>query len=79
MVKEVISRCDVCGTSEEVEEVEIKLQGVTKSVDLCGEHRAPVVEVFDLGTEVTSKGRARKGGRSSHAVVPIEEWNPEEQ
>lgn len=75
MAKEVIERvrCDVCGTTEGVREFKITLEGQTKAVDLCEGCGAPVVEVFKLGTE--TKAGPRKG-RSAHAVVPIEDWDP---
>lgn len=73
MVKEVIARCDRCGATEGVREFTITLEGVTKDVDLCGEHGAPVIEVFELGAEDQPKPKQRRG-RSAHSVVPIEEW-----
>lgn len=76
MAKEVISRCDVCGTNEEVEEFKIERKGVAKLVDLCVEHGKPVVEVFELGATGT-KVPARRGRPSSHSVVPIEDWKPD--
>ncbi len=74
MAKEVISRCDVCGTSEDVQEFKITHGDETKTVDLCPEHGGPVIEVFNLGTDTQKAAPKPKGRRSAHAVVPIEEW-----
>jgi hypothetical protein len=80
VAKEVISRCDECGTSEDVQEFTITYGGETKDVDLCPEHGGPVIRVFELGTEVqNAAAKPRKPSRSSHAVVAIEDWKPEEQ
>jgi hypothetical protein len=80
VAKEVISRCDECGTTEDVQEFTITYGGETKDVDLCPEHGGPVLKVFTLGTEVqNSTPKPRKSSRSSHAVVAIEDWQPEER
>ncbi|MFJ7590203.1 hypothetical protein ACIQZO_23020 [Streptomyces sp. NPDC097617] len=77
MAKEVISRCDECGTSEGVEEITITYRGRTREVDACPEHGGPAIALFELGTDKPSTPPARtSGGRSAHAVVPIEDWNP---
>lgn len=72
MAKEVISRCDKCGTSEDVQEITIIIGGDTKTVDLCPGDLGPVVEVFELGAAEQSKSKQRRG-RSAHAVVPVED------
>ncbi|MFD3464787.1 hypothetical protein ACFWWM_00165 [Streptomyces sp. NPDC058682] len=73
MAKELISRCDKCGTSVDVEEFTITYGGETKDVDLCPDHSAPVLEVFELGAVPQQAPASRKGGRSAHAVIPIED------
>ncbi|MFC9231022.1 hypothetical protein ACFTZI_19015 [Streptomyces decoyicus] len=73
MAKEVISRCDKCGASEDVQEFTITYGGETKEVDVCPEHGGPVLELFELGTE-PQPTPARRKGRTAHAVVPIEDW-----
>jgi hypothetical protein len=71
VVKEVISRCNICGTSVDgVEEFTITIGGETRDVDLCTEDAAPIVAAFEAGAPVEPK---TKRGRSSHAVVPIED------
>jgi hypothetical protein len=75
VAKEVISRCDVCGTTEGVEEVSITIGGEARTVDLCENDRAPVLKVFEVGQGVKPK---KRGGRSAHAVVPIEDLDIEE-
>jgi hypothetical protein len=70
----VILRCDVCGTTEGVEEYEIKRNGQKRAVDLCENDGAPLVKLFELGTAPT-KAPARVGRPSSHAVIPIEDWD----
>lgn len=73
MAKEVISRCDECGATEDVREFTITPEGdETKTVDLCPEHAGPVLAVYALGTEERPKPKARRS-RSGHAVVPIED------
>ncbi|MGW6571685.1 hypothetical protein ACWGAN_05850 [Streptomyces sp. NPDC054945] len=77
MAKELISRCDECGTSEGVEEITITYRGKTREVDACPEHGGPAIALFELGTDKPTTPPARTGGgRSAHAVVPIEDWNP---
>lgn len=74
MAKEVISRCDKCGDTEGVREFAITPEGdETKKVDLCAEHSGPVFEVYALGAEEQPKPKGRKT-RTTHAVVPIEDW-----
>ena len=72
MAKEVISRCDVCGTSEDVQEFKIEHGGQAKTVDLCPEHGGPVLKLFELGTDEKPPVKKAKG----HAVVAIEDWAP---
>ena len=79
MAKEVISRCDKCGTSEDVQEFQITRGGETRDVDLCSEHGGPVNEAFDLGTARNAAPKSRKATRGGHAVVAIEDWRPEDQ
>jgi hypothetical protein len=78
VAKEVISRCDKCGTAEDVQEFKITYGGETKEVDLCPEHGGPVLEAFELGSEPPKAPAPRRGRRSSHSVVPIEDWKPGE-
>ncbi|MCB5179487.1 hypothetical protein [Streptomyces antimicrobicus] len=73
MAKEVISRCDECGASEGVQEFTITYGNQTKTVDACPEHAAPVLALFELGTDAQPAQKPRKGGRSAHAVIPIED------
>ncbi|THA41831.1 hypothetical protein [Streptomyces sp. A1547] len=77
MAKELISRCDVCGTSDDVQEFTI-IWNESKTVDLCPDHAGPLFELYELGTTVKATTPApRKGGRSAHGVIPIEDWNPD--
>ncbi|MFF1776933.1 hypothetical protein [Streptomyces virginiae] len=77
MAKETISRCDKCGTREGVEEITITYRGQTREVDACPEHGGPAIALFELGTDKPTTPPARtRGGRSDHAVVAIEDWNP---
>jgi len=80
VVRELIelARCDVCGSDEEVEGFTVSRGGKPKDVDLCGEHKAPLVELYDLGTDRKAP-KPRKAPASKHAVVAIEDWNPEQQ
>ncbi|MFF0481036.1 hypothetical protein [Streptomyces sp. NPDC004435] len=75
MAKEVVSRCDECGTTEGVREFIVSVDVHTRELDLCPEHAAPLLRLYDLGTEVSTgrkaSSKARKGG---HAVVAIEDW-----
>ncbi|MCP9207823.1 hypothetical protein [Streptomyces cucumeris] len=77
MAKEVIElvRCDVCGTDDDVEGFTIIRGGKPKDVDLCGEHRGPLVELYGLGVEQAAP-RTKKSARTGHAVVAIEDWAP---
>ncbi|MFE0648565.1 hypothetical protein ACFVZH_08275 [Streptomyces sp. NPDC059534] len=78
MAKEVISRCDECGSTEGVEEFTIIRDGVPKDVDLCAPHAAPVIRAYDLGATSTSVAKkATKGRRGGHAVIAIEDWEPD--
>ncbi|MGW6535239.1 hypothetical protein ACWGBV_18475 [Streptomyces sp. NPDC055051] len=76
MAKEVVSRCDECGTTEGVREFVIIVGEKPREVDLCPEHAAPLLKLYDLGVEAaTSKPpatRPRKQG--GHAVIAIEDW-----
>lgn len=74
MAKEVISRCDVCGTSEGAQEFRITHGGEARDVDLCPEHAAPVLKVYELGTRPGRAPSKPRSNRSAHAVIPIEEW-----
>ncbi|MEU8780078.1 hypothetical protein [Streptomyces sp. NPDC048637] len=79
MAKEVIElvRCDRCGTEDDVEGFTIIRDGEPKDVDLCGTHKGPLVELYDLGAEQEApRRRSGKGARTSHAVVAIEDWAP---
>ncbi|MFD6970155.1 hypothetical protein [Streptomyces sp. NPDC059949] len=73
MAKELISRCDECGTSEGVQEFTITYGGKTKDVDACPEHAGPILALFELGADAKATPAPRKGGRSAHAVIPIED------
>jgi hypothetical protein len=78
VAKEVISRCDVCGATEDVQEITITPEGdPSKTVDLCPEHGGPVLELYALGVEGDPKPKTKRrpGRPSSHSVVPIEEWD----
>lgn len=77
MAKEVIElvRCDVCGTDDDVEGFTIIRGGKPKDVDLCGEHRGPLVELYGLGVEQAAP-QPKKSARTGHAVVAIEDWDP---
>ncbi|MFC7979492.1 hypothetical protein ACFUT3_30195 [Streptomyces cinereoruber] len=78
MAKEVISRCDKCGKTEGVEEFTIIRDGSPREVDLCPVDAAPVVEAYDLGTDsAPATKRATRGRRGGHAVIAIEDWNPD--
>ncbi|MEV7589748.1 hypothetical protein AB0O42_05695 [Streptomyces sp. NPDC089922] len=76
MAKELISRCDECGSTEGAEEFVIIRNGVQRETDLCADHKRPVVEAFERGVESASNRKPRQGGRSAHSVIPIEEWDP---
>lgn len=72
MAKEVISRCDECGTADDVQEFTISYEGRTVDVDLCKEHGYPVLTAFEKGRP---KDAAPKRGRKKavHSVVPVED------
>ena len=74
MAKEVISRCDECGSTEDTEEFTIIRNGQKKDVDLCGEHKAPLVKLYELG----ATSPTRRGRPAAHSVVAIEDWKPED-
>ncbi|MEV5084977.1 hypothetical protein AB0K74_41605 [Streptomyces sp. NPDC056159] len=71
MAKEVVSKCDRCGTSEGAQEFNITYGGETRELDLCPEHSGPILELFELGKVLGKRPTSRRTG---HAVVPIEEW-----
>ncbi|MBT2541961.1 hypothetical protein J7E99_14915 [Streptomyces sp. ISL-44] len=73
MAKELISRCDECGTSEDVEEFTITYGDETKDVDACPKHAKPLHKLFEAGTARATSPAPRKAGRSAHAVVPVED------
>jgi hypothetical protein len=72
VAREVIVKCDKCGSTDETEEFGVTRNGQSRTVAACGEHKGPLVELFDLGEE-ERKPKARRT-RSTHAIVPIEEW-----
>jgi hypothetical protein len=80
VVKEVISRCNICGSVDGVEEFTITRAGTPKVVDACAEHGAPLIALYDPG-ETPQKaaprqrgGADRRSGGSRHSIVPIEDW-----
>lgn len=80
MAREVVElvKCDKCGSEDDVEGFTIIRDGKPKDVDLCGPHKAPLVELYELGTGQRA-AKPKKAARGSHAVVAIEDWKPEEQ
>ncbi|MFJ9423408.1 hypothetical protein [Streptomyces sp. NPDC101249] len=80
MAREVIElvRCDVCGGDEDVEGFTIVRDGKPKDVDLCGTHKAPLVELYELGAAQAEPQKPKKASQR-HAVVAIEDWKPEDQ
>jgi hypothetical protein len=78
VVKEIIAKCDECGSTEGVQEFQIVYGGKPKSVDLCAEHAGPLIALYELGQDSESEQAARpKRGRVRHAVVPIEDTDIE--
>lgn len=80
MVKEVsvVTKCNVCGGTDAVEEFTITRDGSKREVDLCGQHKGPLIELYDVGTEpqaAPAPGRRGRGAAPTrHAVVAIEDW-----
>ncbi len=79
MVKEVVTKCNRCGSTEDVEEFTITRGGETREVDLCGEHKEPLIELYEIATTpaavpAPAKRPAVRRGSTRHAVVPIEDW-----
>jgi hypothetical protein len=73
VVKEIITKCNECGSTDEVEEFTITRGGEKREVDLCGDHKGPLVKVFELGEDAPKVTHPRKGRRGSHSVVAIED------
>ncbi|MDL5204976.1 hypothetical protein [Streptomyces sp. ALI-76-A] len=80
MAREVIElvKCDECGGTDDVEGFTVIRDGKPKDVDLCGEHKAPLVRLYALGA-APKAASPRKAARGGHAVVAIEDWKPEDQ
>lgn len=77
MAREVVIRCDRkgCGSTDETEEFVITRAGKKKTIALCGEHKGPLVELYDLGEDGQAAAPPRRGrARAAHSVVPIEDW-----
>jgi hypothetical protein len=78
VVKEIIARCDECGSTEGVQEFQIVYGGKPKGVDLCAEHGGPLIALYELGQDPEPvQAAAPKRGRIRHAVVPIEDTDIE--
>lgn len=65
MAKEVVTRCDVCGTADEtVRTYTIRTDGKTWEVDLDEKHALPILKVAQKGREVANLSRVRDPNRS---------------
>ncbi|MFI8890492.1 hypothetical protein [Streptomyces paradoxus] len=71
-----IAKCDVCGSDDDVSEAVVTLDGDTREIDLCREHKGPLAEVMVKGRPVEQIRAPRKRAtpkKVAHSVVPIED------
>lgn len=65
MAKEVVTRCDVCGTADDtVRTYTVKTDGTTWEVDLDEKHAEPILKVARKGREVANLSRVRNPNKT---------------
>jgi hypothetical protein len=62
-----VASCDQCGSEGDIESFRITSATQTMHLDLCPEHREPLVQVMDIG-------RALSSGRHEVVAVDFEGW-----
>lgn len=75
VAKREILVCDVCGRDDDVLTVHISMDSEEVVVDLCPEHRQPVVNLISQGSAVRVAKVGRRGPNSI-PVVPKGQWPP---